>query len=327
MNRKLKLYNMNHDFAAPAEEDKPIFLPFGTWAYNEKIDQTFDREHAEAIASELAEDVAKGEPGIPVYQGHPDVPSLAAKYPDKGALGWVKKMELTNEGVYLSVAWDRFPGKGFAWFSPYWFGEPGGMANGRQRVVVDHIASIGLVNNPNISEFRLPNEAEDTLTPKKDNTMNREELITMLGLPPESTDDQIKAAIAELMKAGEAAAAAEQKAQAAEEGLATAKNECGEKDKACEAAKNECETVRKDLENCRKELEETKTALANEKTEHEKLMKLKTAPVTDGLANEKPATGLSSPRMALVNELRGKGMSFDDAWCAAKKQKPELFKD
>lgn len=45
---KLKLYNLNHDFAAPAAEDKPIFLPFGTWAYNEKIDQTFDADHAAA---------------------------------------------------------------------------------------------------------------------------------------------------------------------------------------------------------------------------------------------------------------------------------------
>jgi len=322
---KLKLYNLSHDFASPAAEDKPIFLPFGTWAYNEKIDQTFDADHAASIANELNKAVASGEPGIPVYQGHPDVPDLAAKYPDKGALGWVKRMELANGGVNLTVSWDRFPGKGFAWFSPYWFGEPGGMANGKQCVVVDHIASIGLVNNPNISEFRLPNEAEDQPTPKKENKMNREELITMLGLPPESTDDQIKAAIATLKKDGEAKAAAEQKAQAAEQTVATANADCEAAKKECETARNECDGAKKELENCRKELEETKTALANEKDEHEKLKTLKTRSVTDGLANEKPAGGVSE-RMALVNELRSKGMSFDDAWCAAKKQNPELFK-
>lgn len=160
MNR-LKLFNLSHEFSAPAAEDKPIFLPFGTWAYDGKISQTFTREAAARIANELAADVAAGNPGIPVYQGHPDVPSLAAKYPDKGALGWVKKIDLSNEGCSLTVEWDRFPGKGFGWFSPYWFGEKTGLDNqGKTLVAVDHIESIGLVNNPNISEFRLPNEAQ-----------------------------------------------------------------------------------------------------------------------------------------------------------------------
>ena len=160
MNR-LKLFNLSHEFSAPAAEDKPIFLPFGTWAYDGKISQTFTREAAARIANELAADVAAGNPGIPVYQGHPDVPSLAAKYPDKGALGWVKRIDLSNEGCSLTVDWDRFPGKGFGWFSPYWFGEKTGLDNqGKTLVAVDHIESIGLVNNPNISEFRLPNEAQ-----------------------------------------------------------------------------------------------------------------------------------------------------------------------
>ena len=160
MNR-IKLFNLSHEFSAPAAEDKPIFLPFGTWAYDGKISQTFTREAAARIANELAADVAAGNPGIPVYQGHPDVPSLAAKYPDKGALGWVKKIDLSNEGCSLTVDWDRFPGKGFGWFSPYWFGEKTGLDNqGKTLVAVDHIESIGLVNNPNISEFRLPNEAQ-----------------------------------------------------------------------------------------------------------------------------------------------------------------------
>lgn len=160
MNR-IKLFNLSHEFSAPSSEDKPIFLPFGTWAYDGKISQTFTREAAARIANELAADVAAGNPGIPVYQGHPDVPSLAAKYPDKGALGWVKKIDLSNEGCSLTVEWDRFPGKGFGWFSPYWFGEKTGLDNqGKTLVAVDHIESIGLVNNPNISEFRLPNEAQ-----------------------------------------------------------------------------------------------------------------------------------------------------------------------
>ena len=91
---KHKLYNLSHDFAAPEGEDKPIFLPFGKWDYDARISQTLDRAHGERIANNLNARVARGEPGIPVYQGHPDVPELAAKYPDKGALGWIERIEV-----------------------------------------------------------------------------------------------------------------------------------------------------------------------------------------------------------------------------------------
>ncbi len=159
---KLKLCNV-HKLALSneGEQRKPIHIPFGTWAYDDTIDQTLDREHAEAIAADLAGKIAAGEPGIPVYQGHPDVPEYAGKYPDKGALGWVKKILVNEDGMDLEVEWDRDPGKGFGWFSPYWTGDdPGPGAAGKRNVIVDGLTSIGLVNNPNIREFRLANEAQ-----------------------------------------------------------------------------------------------------------------------------------------------------------------------
>ena len=312
MNR-IKLFNLSHEFSAPAAEDKPIFLPFGTWAYDGKISQTFTREAAARIANELAADVAAGNPGIPVYQGHPDVPSLAAKYPDKGALGWVKKIDLSNEGCSLSVEWDRFPGKGFGWFSPYWFGEKTGLDNqGKTLVAVDHIESIGLVNNPNISEFRLPNEsAEDKQKGKK---MNREELIALLGLPPEATDDQIKEAIAANKAAAEKNAANEQKLAAANQD--------------CKAAKADADEAKNELENERRAHEATKAELANERRKFQKLEALKTKSVTTGLANERVGVGEddSDRRMQLVNEFQSKGMCYLDAWAAAKRRNPDLFK-
>lgn len=154
---KTHLYNTAHPLA---ESGKPIFIPFGEWKYDGQSRQRLDRAHGEKIANELNARVAKGDPGIPVYQGHPDVPALAAKYPDKGALGWVVRAELANEdgkdGLALTVEWDRDPGRGFRWFSPYW------LANSREggTYIVDEIASIGLVNNPNIPEFRLANEEQ-----------------------------------------------------------------------------------------------------------------------------------------------------------------------
>lgn len=160
--KKLKLCNVHKlAFANEGEGRKPIHIPFGTWAYDDTIDQTLDREHAEKIASDLAGKIAAGEPGIPVYQGHPDVPEYASKYPDKGALGWVKKILVNENGMDLEVEWDRDPGKGFGWFSPFWTGDdPGPGATGKRNVIVDGLTSVGLVNNPNIREFRLANEAQ-----------------------------------------------------------------------------------------------------------------------------------------------------------------------
>lgn len=160
--KKLKLCNV-HKLALSNEGEgrKPIHIPFGTWAYDDTIDQTLDREHAEKIASDLAGKIAAGEPGIPVYQGHPDVPEYASKYPDKGALGWIKRILVNENGMDLEVEWDRDPGKGFGWFSPFWTGDdPGTGATGKRNVIVDGLTSVGLVNNPNIREFRLANEAQ-----------------------------------------------------------------------------------------------------------------------------------------------------------------------
>ena len=159
--KTIYLYNTAHPMA---ESGKPIFIPFGEWDYDGRTRQRLDRAHGERIANELNAKVAKGDPGIPVYQGHPDVPALAAKYPDKGALGWVTKIELANEdgrdGLALTVEWDRDPGRGFRWFSPYW------LANSHEGAtyIVDEISSIGLVNRPNIPEFRLANEGAEDLT-------------------------------------------------------------------------------------------------------------------------------------------------------------------
>ena len=323
------LYNTAHPLA---ESGKPIFIPFGEWPYDERLRQRLDREHGEKIANELNGRVARGEPGIPVYQGHPDVPQLAAKYPDKGALGWVTKIELANEGgkdgLALTVEWDRDPGKGFRWFSPYW------MANAAQGgvAVVEEIASIGLVNTPNIPEFRLANEAgENKENSNERKTMDREKLIQMLGLPPEATDEQILAAVEAAKKAVEELATERTKAEAAE----------AEKSAAV------------------KEKDEAKTAFANERKAHagvlldqaiaegrisvagraawEKRLADDFAAGRAALANEKPpktATAVSATPgkqakvdlVALANEKMkaNPSLSYNAAFAQAMKEHPEV---
>lgn len=166
---KIKLCNVHKMAVAnEGEERKPIFIPFGTWPYDDTISQTLDRPHAEGIAADLDKQIAADEPGIPVYQGHPDVPEYAGKYPDKGAMGWVKKILVNEDGMECQVEWDRDPGKGFGWFSPYWIGDkPVVGPDGKKNVIVDGLTSIGLVNNPNIREFRLANEAGEDLTQRR----------------------------------------------------------------------------------------------------------------------------------------------------------------
>ena len=374
--KSIHLYNTAHPLA---DAGKPIFIPFGEWKYDSTRRQRLDRAHGERIANELNARVARGEPGIPVYQGHPDVPELASKYPDKGALGWVTKIELVNEvesggvmsggvnspthnspthnsprsGLALTVEWDRDPGKGFKWFSPYWF------ANERDRdgvtYIVSEISSIGLVNNPNIPEFRLANEAEDNETKNKErNKMNREELIRILGLPPEATDDQIMELVGELKRIADDKAAAEERAKA--EAKAEAKADLDE-------AKAEAETAKAALENEKKAHAATKAALANEKSMRadaaldravaEKRIGAtaretwKTRLVNEGepaytaLANEKPMGGKDhtvglvnscgegsdhEKRLAMVNEIMEKEKcGYDDAWNRAEKRDPALF--
>ena len=340
---KTPLYNTAHPLA---ESGKPIFIPFGEWNYDGQSRQRLDRAHGEKIANELNARVSKGDPGIPVYQGHPDVPALASKYPDKGALGWVVRAKLVNEGgkdgLALTVEWDRDPGRGFRWFSPYW------LANSRDgsTYIVDEIASIGLVNNPNIPEFRLANEAEDT-TPKGETMeLDIEELKKLFGLPP---DAEAK----DLMDAIRTAAAAKQ-----ERDIAIEKEHQAEAARDLEKADKEKLEV--ELENEKKAHKATADALANEKavradaaidaavrerrigesareTWKTRLVN-EGAPAYAALANEKPlptrdaSKGLanecgeqtdSEKRKAMVNEIMtSEKVDYDTAWQRAARRKP-----
>ena len=150
--------------------------------------------------------------------------------------------------------------------------------------------------------------------------MDIEAIKKALGLPPEATEEQVMTAIKAGAQAVEDIAAERTKAEAADADKAKAEGElanaCGERD----AAKTE-------LENCKKELEDAKTALANEKAQHEKTRQLKTAPAVGKIALSNEQVDKSNQRMALVNEKQKAGMSYFNAWNAAKREKPELFND
>ena len=321
MKEEMKLWN---NFNVARKEDwgtKPLHIPYGKWPWSKTISQQFDKTGATATKERLDEMIKAGEPGIPVYQGHPDVESVAAKYPDKAAIGWIKKIDVNEDGIDCWVEWDRFPGKGFGWMSPYWTGEWNAT---EKTLTVNWIISMGLVNDPNIRSFRLPNEGQaGCTTQKKEIKMDIEAMKTELGLPPEATETEVMEAIKSLKAKAETVAAAEAKAAAAE-------NACGETKTKLDNAEKELGEIKTKLDNAEKELGETKTALANEQAEVEKLRKVKTESVTTELPNEQVPDSTEGKRekaLALVNELQvTKGLTFDQAFAKVEAEKPDLFK-
>lgn len=350
--KRLRLIALANEMALDADETKPIRIPFGRWPYGMKriktpdgtekqiyITQELTQAGAERIASDLAAAVAAGSPGMPVYEGHPDVPELAHKYPNKAAIGWVKEIATDAAAALLSVEWIKFPGKGFGWFSPYWFGAPD--IQGESALMpIDSIQSIGLTNDPNILEFRLANEAGEAedddnnggsaATKKDTKTMDKAKLCELLGIDANSTEEQIAA---EITKNKAAAANATTKIDAANAEAVDAK-------KKMDAEKTACANERKAriallLDNAvagghitpamkpawQKKLEADldggALALANERA-------MKTKAETDGIDPARRADPTPSA-LALANEKVARGMSFDEAWATLKRERPELF--
>ena len=345
----MMIYALANELNLDRSNTGTITIPFGTWDYGEKkvegqggertlfFRQTLNSAGARTIADQIAASVAKGEKGVPVYWGHPDVPELAHKYPDKRAKGWIKSAKVEADGLILEVEWlEENATEGFGWFSPYWTGTT--TEDGNQAMMnVNTLVSVALVNMPNIQEFRLANELQDTnnaAQAEKGNTMNitKEELCKFLGLPPDATDDQIRTALTEAGKAKEALATEKTKVEAAQA-------EANE-------AKTECDKVKTDLANERKAhvgilldnaIADGRISVAGRAAWEKRLTDdFKAGSIA--LANEKPlkresALGGKTPQkshdlnlVALANERMAKnpGMTYTTAFAAVMKEHPEV---
>ncbi|MGN0889612.1 MAG: hypothetical protein ACI4UY_12115 [Kiritimatiellia bacterium] len=168
----MKIYALANELNLDRSNAGTITVPFGTWDYGQKklpdgrnlfFRQTLDMQGAGAIAAQIADSIAKGEKGVPVYWGHPDVPELAHKYPDKRAKGWITSASVEDGKLVLSVDWlEDKATDGFGWFSPFWTGPVKENGDGTALMHVESLASVALINMPNIQEFRLANELQDT---------------------------------------------------------------------------------------------------------------------------------------------------------------------
>ncbi len=214
---------------------KPLVIPYARYLHKKSgVVQIVDPRTLAGIRARLANEQANGAPGIPVYHGHPDVPELAARYPDKAAHGWITAAdEIAGTGFACTVEWIDAPAAGqFIYFSPYFFGEDAAPGE----TVIDDMQSVGLVNRANCTRFRLPNEAdpEDHNNPNERTPMKK--VLALLGLEEAATEDAAAAKLQALIDekdalarkaeeaAAEAAAATEAKT-AAETGLANEREE------------------------------------------------------------------------------------------------------
>ncbi len=198
---------MKRRFANSFEFDpaKPLAVPYGAYRHKKTgTDQLVDRATALAWAADVSAAKASGAPGLPVYVGHPDVPELAARFPDKGAKGWVTSVSAGDSGCELAVEWCDAPAPGaFIFFSPYMAGEQ--TASGEAHI--DGLISVGLTNRPNSTRFRLPNEAggddpEEGTAPDPGQHPERKhmkKLLDLLGLPEAATEDEAAAALQTLL--------------------------------------------------------------------------------------------------------------------------------
>lgn len=354
---KARFYALSNELR-PGTDPREIRMPLGTYPYGmadvdagggrterrevvQKLDEAGARRIAEAINGR------RDGPGVPVYWGHPDCPEVAKNYPDKRAKGWVThaRLEPGTPGALVLVlgAWNESPQGGFGWFSPYWTGELELQGGGTAVLHVSELVSVGLTNTPNIREFRLANEESlNNKTRTKEQIMELQKLIELLGLPPDATEEAVAAAIAKGKAALDAAAGAESAASEAETAAADAKTRA-------EAAEAEAAEARK-------KQEEAETALANERKA--RIALVLDAAIADGhiapaartawekrlgedfeagqlaLANERAvktraATAGLNPRddadnaaklLELANERRTKtGCPFDEAWEYAKR--------
>lgn len=171
--KNLNLYALANELNLGDPKSGAIRVPFGRWDFGAKklangrnvfFVQELTKDGAERMAAKINAGVADGEKGVPVYWGHPDVPELANKYPDKRAKGWIKSAAVEAGALVLGVEWlEENATDGFGWFSPYWGGPATDLGQGRYLKHLDTLTSVALINIPNIQEFRLANELQGGL--------------------------------------------------------------------------------------------------------------------------------------------------------------------
>lgn len=274
--------------------------------------------------------------GVPIYIGHPDVDRSV--WPDERRLGKVISLQARADGLWAQAEWNSLGREnienGF-WIypSPRWDG-----IGGQSQFHPDRLLSIGLTNNPRIATSEpIANspdaDGDDVETSQQTEIMDRKLLIEMLGLPPEATDEDIKAKLLAVLKENADMAATEKgKLDAEAKKVADAEAGKTEAEKQAEAARAETANARIDLA-----IAEGRIAKAdrdawlprlsgdNRESEWNTLQSTKPKLNTGALNLQKARTEVGDETKRretianAVSELQGKGMTYGDAYAAVRK--------
>lgn len=311
--------------------------------------QYFGREQAQSVEEEfnsVAGRLGRLFRGIPIYRGHPDVdPEI---WPDDRRLGKITKIEVRDDGLWGYAEWNSLGRENkeeeyWIYPSPRWDAPAG-----RPRFEPDRLISVGLTNTPRIKEsepiFNSDDpENESDEEPTNTTDMDRTALCQKLGLPPESTDEEILAKITALMSAADEAEAklaqSNSEKAAAEDAVEQEKRLKEEAENSLAAAQAEAITIRQAhdrllLDSAIKagritaaERANYEAALAGEQREQTinsllsgpKVLNTKRLDLGDRRDERQKTDGLREQVLNSIAEAKSKGRSHTEAWAEAKK--------
>lgn len=333
---------LNRDFQMPADGFYPL-VPRGEFPHPTGVLQVIDDSACAAMLNRFGQEAAT-----------PNFAGLLLDYDhfsqdtDKSseAAGWILKLENRADGLYGLIRWagageEKVRSGAFRFVSPVWNREECESLGGN-KVRPLRLANCALTNDPNMKGIKpLTNRAgESGVTDAgqsggKESTMDyKSELLALLGLPADATDEQIAAAKA--VKAGEL------------------ENACKDRD----AMKNRAETAETKVKafeqerleaEVEKDLDEHQAVIANRAEVKAQLLTNREGTLKTLRAIKPPAAPEApkalrnrdggvppaelevekrgSERAAFIEELRLKNrLSHAQAHALAASLKPELFK-
>lgn len=295
------VFDYSGDFANALRDENDFVrvAPYGDAPQFDKdgkpVVQRFDFESALAICDAFRRGKAKllsrlgfANASIPFYNGHPDFADNGGEARDSSVYAEAYDLEARTDGLYAKIRrignlLDALKEKlGALQISPRWLCKEDGANSGIMKPF--ELISFGLVKKGN-----LPNADFINSTKKGKITMDAEkmkQLAVLVGLAETATDDEILAAVSEIVKRNKGVDDMENecgkmkcerdKAMKERDDM---ENVCKRKDKELSDAENVCKRKDKELEAQKKELDAANAAL--KEREHDL-----SARILDDAANE-----------------------------------------
>ena len=332
---------LNKKFELPADGWFQV-VPVGTFEHSSGIRQLIDKTACEAIVNRFLQDAqAPSFGGILVDYDHF---SLDTEKPSEAA-GWIINLLNRDDGVYAQIRWAgdgeaKVVSGAYRYVSPVFNRDDCETVGTALRPL--RLCTVALTNDPNMKCIKPlsnrssePVPAEPETKPgvsggNKESTMDyKAELLALLGLPPEATDEQITAARecrkGEMENACKERDAMKNRAEAAEGKLA------GIEAKALE---NQVEADLVKYADRIANREQWKKSLMANRADALACLEAITPPAQKVL-NRK---GTPQQAVAVANRAKEQDLtvraimnrekcSFETAWDKARAEKPELFKE